>query len=250
MIYGHESADAAPLADLPEENPDTDSTPAEKPAETPPAEPKKEEPPKGTEDDAVKKQAAEQRKANQRLGREVKDLKAKMDELIAENQRLRGETPPEPPKPTAEQVAQQAEWKGREQASRARANELFGEAEVTQQIYGEPDDETGETPQTPYTELIQVKPWIHVEVMKHPQPAVRAMQLLQREDFYKKYGDDSTQWVAKIEAELKPKVVEELKKQIATPPTGKQPPTVSEGRGAGAPPGKRTLATMLYGETK
>ena len=233
--------EAATPESTPAPTQDTGHTPpAEKPDASPPADAKVEPP--AAKEDEKDKQLAAQRAAAGRLGKEVSELKTQIAEMQAKNRELEQKadgTWKEPVKPTAEQIAAQAEWKGRELASRPVAYGLYGEDEVEKQVY---------TDDGPYAELVKAKPWTHIEITRDPQPAVAAMRAIEREAFTKKYGDDPRQWVAKIEAELKPKHFDEFKKQAATPPVGEPVPSVSGGRGSGGMGGKvKSIEDHLYG---
>lgn len=246
VLYAEPAQEATPET-APEPKPDQDTQPQPDKADaTPPAD-AKENPPEakadGEKPDDVSKQLSAQRAANGRLGKENQQLKSQIADLarkVEEMEQRQNGTYKEPPVPTAEQIAAKAEFKGRESASRAVANQLFGEDEVEAQVYA--DD-------SPYAQLTKTKPWVHVEVVKHPQPAVAAMRVLAREQFFEKYGEDPAQWPAKIEAELKPKLFEEFKKSIAAPPVGKDVPTVSDARGGGGGGSRRerSLGDVLYG---
>jgi hypothetical protein len=145
----------------------------------------------------------------------------------------------EPVQPTSEEVATRAEFKGRETASRAIAEGQYGADIIQTQIYDE-----GST----YKTLVSAQPWLHARVARSPQPTVEAMKVLKEQEFLKTYGDDPTQWVSKIEAELRPKILDEFKKQTATPVTGAPAPSVTEARGSGGLAKERSLADVFYGK--
>ncbi len=181
--------------------------------------------------------------AARRLGNEVKELSSKLNALVDENAVLRAKidgTYQEPAKPTPEQIRDQAEFLGREKASRVEAERVHGATVVKEQIYD---------PGSAYEVLVKAKPWLQARVMRHPQPTVEAMRVLAEESFIAKYGDDPTQWASKLEAELKPKLLDEFKQQAQLPPIGKEPPTVSETRGSGGGSTKeRSMVDIFYGK--
>ena len=252
-LYGPDpEAKAEPsVANTPAQTQDTEPAPANKPDASPPA-PAKEEPPKAPEDkDQLKEQLDRQTAANKRLGREnaefrqqLLEVNRKLDELTA---RANGEEPPKAPQPTEAQIRAEENFRGRDLASKPVAFGMYGEDEVLDQVYGREEGEV-----TPFVQLAQEKPWIYLEVRRHPQPAVAAMHALKRESFIKKYGDDPTKWEEKIVASVKPKLFEEFQKQYTTPPVGSPVPSVSEARNAGGGTSQRekTLADALYPNMK
>jgi hypothetical protein len=182
--------------------------------------------------------------AARRLGQEVASLKQETARLAEENRILKAKadgTYEEPQAPTSEQVEARAEFRGRETASRAVADGLFGAEVVKTRIYDEGSE---------YQQLITEQPWLHARVVKAAQPAVEAMRVLNEQAFLAQYGTDATQWVSKIEAELTPKLLEKFKTQAATPMTGHAAPTVTEARGAGGSARERSLEETFYGKTR
>ena len=247
VLYEPAPVETAATSDVSKQEPaqkqDTDPAPAKADA-TPPADAKQEPVAKADEKpDPVAEQLKSQTAAAKRLGREKADLEkrlaaqaAQMEELIA---RANG-TYQEPPKPSPELITAQADFRGREKASRPIAEQTYGADEVQKSIY---DDES------PYVELVKEKPWLHVEVSRDPQPAVKAMQLLRREAFVEKYGNDPRTWEEKIIEGAKPKLFEEFKKQLETQPVGKEVPTVSTARNAGGSHSvarEKSMADILY----
>ena len=192
--------------------------------------------------DTKKDQAESHRAAAARLGTKVKELETVMGKIQAENAELKARldgTYREPQAPTPEQIRAQAEFEGREKASRAVADGLFGAEKVSQAIYA---------PGSDYERLVQAKPWVQLEVVKHAQPTVAAMRVLEREAFVEKYGDDPAHWVEKIRAEIEPAIIEQYKQHVQVTPVGKQPPSVTETRGAsGTAPRERSLSDVFYG---
>lgn len=179
--------------------------------------------------------------AARRLGNEVKAIKTQLETVLEENKVLQAKvdgTYKEPEKPTPQQIEDHAEFIGREKASRTEAERVYGAPTVKESIYD---------PGSTYEVLVGEKPWLQRRVMAHPQPTLEAMRILDEQVFVKKYGEDPKQWVTKIEAELKPKLLEEFKQQTQLPPTGKEPPTVSETRGSGGPVKERSIVDVFYG---
>lgn len=254
-LYGGPAADAhtePSTQTTPAQTQDTEPAPA-KPDASPPAPAKPEDPPQAPEDSPEVKQLkddlARQTAASKRQGRETAELKQQLKELMQKHDELiaraNGEEPPKKAEPTAEQVAAQADFRGRERSSKAVAANLFGEKALVD-VYG---DDTLPTSETPYAQLANAKPWVHFEVTHHDQPAVAAIMALKREAFIQQYGDDPTKWAEKIVAAHKPKLFEEFQKQLTTPPVGSPVPSVTEARNAGGSTTKRekSLADYLYG---
>ncbi len=255
MLY---SPDVEPATAPPDEvsppatTPDPDPSPD--PA-TPPVDSKQpEEPSAGTEDTdgKLKKQLAEQTKANKRLGKELADLRDAQRKLAEDNHvllaKLRGDYQ-EPAQPTPEQTAAEAVFKERERSSRKVAEELFGAEAMNKRIYGDNPDEKPELTllieEEKASNAGQISP-TKLAILLDDAPAVKAMRVLQTRDFVAQYGEDPTKWAEKIIADAKPKILEDLKKQLTTPVTGSQPPTVSNGRGAGTPPREKSLADLMF----
>ena len=217
---------------------------------TPPVDSKTEEPPAGTEDkeDAVKKQLADQTKANKRLGKELAELREEQRRQAEENKillaKLKGEYE-EPPQPTIEQVRAEEKFKERERLSYKKAVEVFGQETMDTRAFG-----NGSELETIILEEKKTNPGrvsaTQVAILLSEEPAMEAMRILQTRDFAAQYGEDPTKWAEKVIADAKPKILEELKKQLTTPVTGGQPPTVSNGRGAGSPPKEKSLADILF----
>lgn len=253
LFYGSEPAPAAatpgteaPPAPTP--TPEASSMPTEASATTEEKADSKEAP-AGEEPaaSAEKKPSQEesQRAAAARLGNQVKELTGKLRDLEEQNRVLTAKvngTYEEPAAPTPEEVAARAEFKGREQASRSIAEEKYGAEALKEQVYA---------PGSEYEQLVKENPYIHARVMRHPQPAVAAMQALERHRFEQTYGEDSAQWKAKIEAELRPKLLAEFKQQTHAP-VGKPVPTVTDARSTSAKgtPMERSISDLFYGAAK
>lgn len=180
--------------------------------------------------------------AARRLGSEVAELKREMHTTLEENRVLKSKldgTYQAPEQPSAEEVTARAEFKGRETASRAVAEGLYGVELVKTQVY---DDDS------PYKTLVQAQPWLHARVARNPQPTVEAMRVLKEQEFFSKYGTDPTHWVSKIEAEVRPRIADEFKMKTVTPVTGTKAPSVTEARGSGGLPKERSLEDLFYGK--
>ena len=182
--------------------------------------------------------------AARRLGQEVSELKKGLAMLTEENRTLKAKqdgTYQDPPQPTEAQIAEYAEFRGRETASRAVAEGTFGVEAVQTQIYG--DD-------APFRALVDKHPWLYQRVRHNPQPAVEAMRVLKEQAFIERYGDDATQWVAKIEHELKPRWTQEFKAQQPVSVVGTVAPTVTGARGSGGVKPEKSIQDLFYGTHK
>lgn len=246
--------------DLPDQSPTStpdsekgSAAPSDQTAVASPGPEKTTEPPKGAEDEKAKaeKEKAEKDKdkdshqaAARRLGNEVKDLKAQLEVKTEENKILQAKldgTYKEPDKPSPEEERKLAEFRGREAASRQVAFEKYGEQTVREKIY-----EKGSA----YEDLVGRKPWVQLRVLRSAQPAMEAMRVLEEQSFLEQYGEDPTQWEAKIIEAVKPKLLEEFKQSLK-PPTGKEVPTVTDGRGdSGRHEPERSLTDIFYGSSK
>lgn len=245
VFYGKGEALVAPAA--PPSAPKTDGLqssaekPTPAPAEAPKAEEKKPETPKGEEE----KRFDEQRNTNRRLGSELKEAKDQLQQATEQIKMLQAKldgTYQEPPKPTQEQVLAQERFRAKEQASRPMVVERFGEEIVNRQIYDK---------DSKFNQLVASRRDLAMRVIDSDLPAMEAMYAVGQEDFEAKYGRDPYKWVEKIEAELRPIILEEFKKQAATQPVGSPAPTVSEARGTGGgSTASRTLEQIFYPTAK
>jgi hypothetical protein len=196
-----------------------------------------------TKSDDKKEESSGHAVAARRLGVQVKDLEAKLREIMDQNKVLQSKldgTYQEPPKPTEDQIKAQAEFRGRETASRKIAFDLYGKEKVTERIYKDGSE---------YEALIKEKPWVQLRVMRSDEPAVEAWRILEEESFMSKYGSNPEAWREKIAAEIRPKIEEEIKAALAKTPTGGDVPSVTNARGdGGAPERERSLEEMFYGK--
>ena len=195
----------------------------DKPAETKP-EPKPEEKPKEeakTED--WEKRYKDTQKHVEKVGLEVKQLKAEKAALEVEKQaqadqlkrieaKLDGTYDPAQEvknTPSPEQLTKHAETMGRLKASFAAAADKFGKEQVVSRIFAE---------EAPYQVLEKERPWVSARVMGADSPVLEALQVLDEEEFFKTYGRDPKQIREKLEAELLPKVRKELLAELKSKP--------------------------------
>lgn len=192
--------------------------------------------------------------AARRLGNQVKDLTAQLEAAQAQVQTLAAKldgTYEEPKAPDPKQLEAVANFKGRETASRQLAIDRYGEDVVREKVYGVGKDGKDLPDGSEYMHLVKAEPWVQLDVREHPQPTMRAMQLLELRAFKDKYGDDPAQWIDKIKAEITPLVLEDFKRETAQVPVGSEPPTVTGSRGSGGPEQReRSLEDIFYGGTK
>jgi hypothetical protein len=201
----------------------------------------KPDPPKDAEAEKASNEDGH-RQAARRLGKQVRDLEAKMAQLADENKILTAKldgTYEEPQGPTPEQVQARAEFVGRERASLEVARQRYGEEKVYERIYAN---------DSPFVQLSESQPWVNARVAMSPQPALEAWNILEEHAFKTKYGNDPSEWKAKILAESRPLIIEEFKKTLHVPPTGAPAPSVTQARGDGGPSQRpKTLAELMYG---
>lgn len=247
VLYATEP-DVADTSDVKKDEPaqkqDTESASAKTDA-TPPADAKPEPVAKAEEKpDPVAEQLKHQTSAARRLGKENQELKDRLARIEAQQEEALAKangTWREPPKPSPERIAQEADFRGREKAARPIADQEFGAEAVQKAIYDA---------DAPFTVLSEKKKHLLVEVSEHPQPPVAAMRILAREDFMAKHGEDPRKWEEKIIEGAKAKLFEEFKKTLETQPVGKDVPTVSTARSAGGGSDVRKeerIADILYG---
>lgn len=257
LFYAPESTQAdtseAKQESTPAQAQDTENTSAEQADATPPA--KAEEKPVAQADekkddktdekvDERDTQLKNQIAANRRLGKEKADLEKRLGDLSAKLEEIEAKangTWQEKPKPSADQVAREADFRGREKAARPLAEKEFGAEAVEAAIYAGKE--------APFVVLTDQKPWLLLEVSESAQPPLAAMKILQREKFMEQYGDDPRTWESAIIEAAKPKLFEEFKKQLDKQPVGKEVPTVSTARnsgGQGAPRKEPRIADLIY----
>jgi chromosome segregation ATPase len=182
------------------------------------------------------------RQAARRLGKQVRDLETTMAQLAEENKVLKARldgTYEEPQGPTPEQIQARAMFEGREIASRELASQRYGEEKVHERIYSKDSE---------LNQLRGAHPWIDARIATSQQPTLEAWNILEEHAFKSKYGNDPSEWKAKILAELKPVIIEEFKKTLHASPTGAPAPSVTQARGDGGPSQQpKTLAQLMYG---
>ncbi len=213
-------------------------------AEVKPTAPKEAETEKGKDEEG-------HRQAARRLGKQVQELHAQNAQLAEEIRILKAKadgTYEEPQGPTPEQIEKKARFLGRELASRELANQKYGPDKVQARIY-DPDCELTQF----LTEQQQdEQTWQSVRIIESQQPAMEAWKILEERTFQKIYGTDPTQWKAKILAEARPAMEEEiraeLKKTLSAMPTGAPAPSVTIARGDGGPPKQeKSMLDLFYG---
>jgi hypothetical protein len=186
--------------------------------------------------------------AARRLGKEKQELQlqlqAEMEQRKILEAKLNG-TYQEPQKPSEDQIRFEENLKVRETASRNVANERYGEETVRKLVY-EPDGA--------FKTLTKTRPGLGLDVMKHDQPVLAAIYLVNRLKFEEKWGEDPDQWEAKLTDAIRPKLMDEFKQQAETSLKGNPPPSLTEARGAGGA-GRETVkelsaSDILYGKAK
>ena len=231
----------------PSDTPPASSDPADAPqtepaVETQPEPAKPDEQAKAQKEAESEKAKAEesQRAAARRLGNEVKELtkanQSMQEEIAILKAKLDG-TYQEPAQPSPEQIKAMAEFAGREQASRALAEERYGEDKVFERIFKKDSE---------FAELLKQRPSVMWDVQQSAQPTLEAWRQLDKYAFETKYGADPTKWVDAILNEHKPKLLDELRAQLAQVPKGKPAPTVTVARGDVSKPHERSLADIFY----
>lgn len=236
--------------------PDTEAKADETASTSSPGDEPKPDASKGNED-PIAKELREQRAANRRLGRERDERDAQITSLRQEMQELRAKldgTYEEPPKPTPEQIEEAARFQARVESSIERAVTIWPEEVVKKRASGDGSEftqmvsEESQGGKLPSESLIRVR--------KSKQPAIEAMYVVGERDFREKYGSDPFQWeakiAAKVEAELRPKITNELKKTMTAQPTGAPVPSIGEGRSARRSDSTKPkdLVDLLYGGTE
>ena len=240
VFYGtpEPSKSADPPAPASEKGPE--ATPSTASATAP--ETGKSEPSKGEKAEPEKPDAKGHEAAARRLGNEVKALKSEMEQLIEQNKVLQAKvdgTYREPEKPTQQAIEELAEFKGREAARRSMAFEKYGEDVVRERVYAKGSE---------YEQLVKVKPWVQMRVLRSPHPAMAAMHALELEAFESQYGADPSQWVAKLTEHLRPTIKAELEAALKVVPTGKDVPSVTDARSTTEPAEKeRSITDIFFG---
>ncbi len=139
--------------------------------------------------------AAEQRAAD--LAAQLKRIEQKLDGTYEE-----------PTHPSTEQVATDADTKGRIRASHNAAVRQYGKAFVMETVWN---------PDSPYQEL-QQDPRIRARVMEAEDPVLEAIAVVKEHRDGQKYGRTPEEIRKKMEEELAPKLKQEILEGLKTKP--------------------------------
>ncbi len=203
------SADAGKPAGAVGEKPPATTVPIETPAA--PATPAADSDPTGQTDKTEKRLkdaqtwGNEEHKARLAAEREARDLKTRLDRI---EQKLDG-TYEAPSAPSAEQVAYDAEMRGKLRASHRAAVRKYGEEYVLTTVWN---------PDSPYMKLQAANPHVAQRVQASEDPVQEALDVLKEEEDAKKYGRTSEEMRKKIEAELKPQLEQQILQGLKTKP--------------------------------
>jgi hypothetical protein len=201
----------------------------------------KPEPPKEGEDEKAKAEESHRQTAR-RLGKQVQEFQAQLNALAEENRILKAKmdgTYEEPQGPTPEQLQARAVFEGRELASRELAFQRYGEEKVRERLYAKDSE---------LSQVLKDEPWHEQRIAHSLQPTLEAWTILEEHAFRDQYGNDPSQWAAKIIESAKPALLEEFKKTIKAVPIGATAPSVTQARGDGGPSQKtKSLADLMYG---
>jgi hypothetical protein len=147
----------------------------------------------------------EEHKARLDAERKNADLQA---QLVRIEQKLDG-TYVETTAPSPEQVAYDAEMRGKLRASHRAAAKKHGEEYVMQTVWN---------PDSPYMKLQAANPHIGQRVLASDDPVQEALDVLQEEEDARKYGRTSEEWKKSIEAELMPQLEKKIIEGLKTKP--------------------------------
>ena len=211
-----EKADAAPIVDKTETKV-VDKSVAEKTDEHQPATPDAKPSTEKKADDTPKEDVTEKRlKDTQKWGNEEHKarLEAERKAIALEAQLKRIEakldgTYEEPTAPSTEQVATDADTKGRIRASHKAAVRQYGEAFVMETVWN---------PESPYQELQGKSPAIRARVMDADDPVLEAIAVVKEHQDAQKYGRTPEEMRKRIEEELAPKLKQEILEGLKTKP--------------------------------
>lgn len=215
-----EKADAKPVVDV------ADTKPVEKPVEAAPDKPqsesatapaKTETPTELTPADKPKEDVTEKRlKDTQKWGNEEHkarlEAERKAQALEAQLKRIEAKldgTYEEPTAPSTEQVATDADTKGRIRASHKAAVRQYGEAFVMETVWN---------PDSPYQELQAKSPAIRARVMEADDPVLEAIAVVKEHQDAQKYGRTPEEIRKRMEAELVPKLKQDILDGLKTKP--------------------------------
>lgn len=184
------------------------------------------------------------RQAARRLGKQVHELQAQLDQLAEDNRVLKAKvegTYEEPQGPTPEQLQARAVFEGRELASRELAAQKYGEDKVMERIYSKGSE---------LHQVLKQQPWNERRIAESLQPTIEAWIILEEQVFRNKYGTDPSQWAAKILMDAKPALLEEFRKTLSASVVGTSAPSVTQARGGGSPDKReRSISELFYGKT-
>lgn len=211
-----EKADAAPIVDKTETKVG-DKSVAEKTDEHQPATTDAKPSTEKKADDTPKEDVTEKRlKDTQKWGNEEHKarLEAERKAIALEAQLKRIEakldgTYEEPTAPSTEQVATDADTKGRIRASHKAAVRQYGEAFVMETVWN---------PESPYQELQGKSPAIRARVMDADDPVLEAIAVVKEHQDAQKYGRTPEEMRKRIEEELAPKLKQEILEGLKTKP--------------------------------
>lgn len=236
------SATAAPSADS--EQRDAAAAPQPTKTEAPSS---SSEASKDERDDLAARHAA----AARRLGNQVKELTAQLNEALTKIKALEAKQDGDsslPSEPSPEDIAAREHFRGREIASRELAFQLYGEDVVKQRVYGITPEGKDVEGGGDFANLVKAKPWVHVEVREHPQPTIAAYRALLRQEWMDRYGEDPSQWEKLVIEKVRPKLLEELRRQLSAQPIGEAGPSLTAVRGTGSAPKPRSIEDIFYGK--
>jgi len=149
--------------------------------------------------------ANEEHKRALKAEREAKALQERLDRI---EKKIDGTYEP-PATPSTEQLAYDAEMRGKIRASHRAAVRKHGEDFVMNNVW---------LPESPYMKLQTANPRIAERVMASDDPVQEALDVLAEEEDAKKYGRTSEEWKKAMEAELKPKITQEVLASLKTKP--------------------------------
>ena len=152
----------------------------------------------------TQKWANEEHKARLDAERKAADLQEQLKRIES---KLDG-TYVEPANPSTEQIAAEADVKGRIRASHKAAVRQYGEQFVMETVWNQ---------DSPYQEL-QRDPRVKARVMESEDPVLEAIAVVKEHQDGEKYGRTPEEIRKKIEAELAPKLKQEILEGLKTKP--------------------------------
>lgn len=173
---------------------------------------KAEDAPKESESDITEKRLKdtqkwgnEERKARLAAEQKAIDLQARLERI---EKKLDG-TYEEPTAPSAAQASAEADVKGRIRASHRSAVRQYGEEYVLQTVWAQ---------DSPYMELQARDPQIRARVMAADDPVLEAIACVKEQADAEKYGRTPDEIRKKIEAELAPRLKQEIMEGLKPKP--------------------------------